>query len=410
MNESITQVKKDVASRKALKVERFNLSELLMDELLQPDEEKIVQLELSNIEQKLEKYSKRALTIINQDFLNELEEVRVKAEDLDGLKCSYIYPSLLVQNEITLIAAKPGSGKSLTMVSFSNMALISGEIDYVFYFDLDNSPVTLKERGIDKLEQRWGNRFQYFSPLQKKSGKIVKKEDIWFVIRKLLGTSLMRTTLIFDSAKNFLQSGADRDKNKDVSPLMDLFKSFRNLGATVMLLHHTNKPQSDLDELTYAGSSAWAEDSSNAFILKQNEYKKTFVFNMQKNRSGKIKDLGFVYNEDSITLTEVDLIWANETERDVNLRNEIIEYLKRSSFRPNYSQIKKELIALGHRNNDKINEVIQFGRNKFWKTIKLQENNQDIYELINSEKISGIGQISPVLDASKSIYTVEFEG
>lgn len=74
---------------------------------------------------------------------------------------------------------------------------------------------------------------------------------------------------MFDSAKNFLKSGADRDKNKDVSPLMEFFKQFRDLGATIILLHHTNKPNKDLDELTYAGSSAWEEDSSNAFFIEK---------------------------------------------------------------------------------------------------------------------------------------------
>ena len=67
--------------------------------------------------------------------------------------------------------------------------------------------------------------------------------------------------------------GSDRDKNKDVSKIMELLKDLRNNGATIIFLHHTNKPKQDIDELIYAGSSAWEEDTTNAFILKINHDK-----------------------------------------------------------------------------------------------------------------------------------------
>jgi replicative DNA helicase len=279
---------------------------------------------------------------------------------------------------------------------------LQDNINYVFYFDLDNSPTTLKKRGIDKIEQRWGERFQYHSPLQKKNGRVVKKEDIWHVITKLKTRNLKNILIVFDSAKNFLKAGADRDKNKDVSPLMDFFRILRDLGATVILLHHTNKPNKELGELTYAGSSAWEEDSSNAFLLSYNDYKKAFIFKPFKNRIGEIEETAFIYKEENHYLKKVDVEWAKETQIDETIRNEIIDFIKTSYQKPIYSQIMKHMQELGFTNKDKVNGIVQAGKGKYWKTTKVPEkNNRDIYELINKE--ARISQISP-FNSDKSYF------
>lgn len=193
---------------------------------------------------------------------------------------------------------------------------------------------------------------------------------------------------MFDSAKNFLKSGADRDKNKDVSPLMEFFKQFRDLGATIILLHHTNKSNKDLDELTYAGSSAWEEDSSNAFLLKNNEYKRTFIFIPFKKRVGELEEIAFEYKEETHSLNKVDLEWAREDEVDEAIRNEIIDFIKTSNQKPNYSQIMKYINEQGYTNKDKANAVIQNNKNKYWRTTKIPEKNfRDVYELIKYETL-----------------------
>jgi len=167
-----------------------------------------------------------------------------------------------------LFAGKPGTQKTFLALTLSRIALEKNLVDYVFYLDADNSLGTLKSRKVDKLHKQFGKRLQY-----KHYSKMNKKEMLNFV-NLAKKRDLKNTLFVFDSAKHFLEQGADRDKNKDVSKTMELFKELRNAGATVILLHHTRKSLSDLQELVYAGSTAWEEDSTNAYILTRNEYKK----------------------------------------------------------------------------------------------------------------------------------------
>jgi replicative DNA helicase len=401
MDLSVDKIKQELAYIKALKKEIDDLRGLLLDEYITQDAENVIRSEIIKLESVLSKHKVQQLGEIDQDFLNTINITKVEAIDLEDKTLVYLYDKLIVKAEITLIAAKPSSGKSLTTMALSNMSL-QNNISYVFYFDLDNSPTTLKKRGIDKIEKRWGDRFQYHSPIKKKNGRVVKKEDIWNVITKLKTRNLQNILIVFDSAKNFLKAGADRDKNKDVSPLMDFFRVLRDLGATVILLHHTNKPNKDLGELTYAGSSAWEEDSSNAFLLSYNDYKKTFIFTPFKNRIGDIEEIAFVYKEENHSLSQVEVEWAKETQLDEVIRDEIIDFIKTSHQKPIYSQIMKHMQELGFTNKDKVNAMIQAGKNKYWKTTKIPEKNfKDVYELM--ERDARISQISP-FSSDKSVF------
>ncbi|MBE3609081.1 hypothetical protein [Campylobacter californiensis] len=174
MDLSVDKIKQDLASIKALKKEMDDLRGLLLDEYITQDAENVIRSEIIKLESALSKYKVQQLGEIDQDFLNSINITRVEAIDLEDKTLVYLYENLIVKSEITLIAAKPSSGKSLTTMALSNMSL-QENMSYVFYFDLDNSPTTLKKRGIDKIEKKWGNRFQYHSPIKKKNGRVVKK-------------------------------------------------------------------------------------------------------------------------------------------------------------------------------------------------------------------------------------------
>ena len=377
MSNSISKIKKKLASARAIEEELNVLNVLLTDKYIEPEETIAIEDEISKLTAQLAPYNSKRIENITSKFIEELEEIRVVQDDLKNLSCEFLFPSFLVKNEITLIAAKPASGKSLTMSAAASMALETKAVEYVFYFDLDNSTTTLKTRGIDSLVTKWGTKFIYLSPVKKSNGQVITKASILKLLRKLQTKNLENVLLVFDSAKNFLKAGADRDKNKDVSHLMEYFKSFRDRGASVVLLHHTNKPQQDIEELTYAGSSAWAEDSSNAFILKHNEYKNVFIFTPIKNRIGELKQLAFEYQKH--TLVEIDILLAQETEE---INSEIVAFISdKDKTPPSYSQIMSHLLKLGYARN-KINLSIQNGKNRYWEEKKLVQNNRSVFSII----------------------------
>ena len=210
-------------------------------------------------------------------------------------------------------------------------------------------------------------------------------------------------------------SGGDRDKNKDVSKIMELLKDLRNNGATIIFLHHTNKPKQDIDELIYAGSSAWEEDTTNAFILKINQDKMSFVFEPFKKRVGNLFELAFTYCQNTITMKLIDLDIAKETNEDFEIRNEIIEFISNSKYEPNYSQILNYLMENGFPKM-KCNSIINNGKNKYWETKKLKQFNKTVFYLKNSENTSKVEikfdnnnlKVSQITKISGEVYFIDF--
>lgn len=319
---------------------------------------------------------------------NELEDLRslrelknideigslLKKYDLDfsqveNVNFEYLIDDLLVKNEITMIAARPAIGKSLTTFAFVNMILLNKKVSKVIYLDGDNGLTTLKERKVHIVKEKYGEKLVYIQGL--------KTSEFNLVIKNLLKSNLSDILIVFDSIKNFM-FGGDRDKNRDVSKVMEILKTLRNNGCSIIFLHHSNKPSKDIDELMYAGSSAWEEDSTNAFILKNNKDKKAFIFIPIKIRSGNLKEIGYTYCESSHILNQIDLEVAKETNEELEIRNEIIDFIANSKNEQSYSEILSHLMNNGYPKM-KSNDVLKNGKDKFWYSKKLKQFNKTVF-------------------------------
>lgn len=308
------------------------------------------------------------------DEMNSLfQKYDLNFSNVENVEFEYLIDNLLVKNEITMIAARPAIGKSLTTFAFVNMILLNNKISKVIYLDGDNSLTTLKERKVHFVKEKYGQKLIYLQGL--------KPSEFVEVIKNLEKTNLKDNLIVFDSIKNFM-FGGDRDKNRDVSKVMTILKTLRNNSASVIFLHHSNKPSKDIDELMYAGSSAWEEDSTNAFILKNNKDKKAFIFVPIKIRAGNLLESAFSYCEHSHILNHIDLDVAKETNEDIEIRDEIIDFISNSKTEPSYSQILNYLMENGYPKM-KSNDVIKTGKDKFWYSKKLKQFNKTIFSLVD---------------------------
>ena len=359
-------------AKEALNKEKQKLESLSMSQFITPEQIERLDQEIKFIDAQL--YLNNRGDYSNIQVL--LDKFDLPQERIDHSNYSYLYPSFIVKNEITMIAAKPGSGKTLVSMALSNMLLQKEAVKEVIYFDADNGLSTLKDRGVGRLKIQHGRKLRIVHDV------MTSNIQMWQIIHKLQTVNLENILIVFDSIKNFMKGG-DRDKNKDVSVIMQNLKQLRNRGATVVFLHHTNKPQADINQLQYAGSSAWEEDTSNAFILKKNEYKKSFILSPIKSRIGDLKELAFTYDSVNCHIVEMDVYLAKETQVDKQIRHEIINFIKQSTEKPIYSDIRKHLREIGYKNNDKINGVIQAGKGVYWDARKIPEQNyKDVYELV----------------------------
>ena len=92
--------------------------------------------------------------------------------------------------------------------------------------------------------------------------------------------------------------------------------------------------------------------------------------------------VAFVYNQDN-TITQVDLDYALETNDDIEIRELILNFIKNQKDKPIYSDILKYIVHAGY-NKDKANKIIQNGKNKYWKSTKIQQNNKLVFELLDN--------------------------
>lgn len=327
-------------------------------------------------------------------FNNIFDKFDIDFEKVENVKFEYLMDNFLVKNEITMISARPGTGKSLLSVAVSNMLLIYKTIDQVYYIDGDNSISTLKDRNIHYLKKQHGAKFRYFVGLG--------KSELWQIINTLKKMDLTGALVVFDSIKNFISG--DRDKNKDVSPVMEILRTLRNNGATVVFLHHQNKKQKDF-ESDYAGSSAFEEDASNAFTLKRNDDKNALILKPFKARAGDLQEMAFSYNAHNHTLTKLDLSYAKQTKEMDEMIEETIEFLKSSRNKPMWSELSKNLTDLGY-DKEKAAKIIKNNEGKLWKFERGDRNNQKLYYLIETstkskavevvfEDIANIAPITP---------------
>jgi len=368
----ISKIEAKVKQKEALKTRLQKLEQLKLSDFVTQNEIISIDTEIEAIKKELNTKTTKKLDELD----NMLNNFDLNTEKIQNTKFEYLYENFIPKNEITMFAAPPANGKSLIAVALANMFLQQNKISTVIYFDGDNGSATIKERNIHKLKENWGSKFRYFHESS------ASKQQMWQIIKQLQKTNLEDVFIVFDSIKNFM-IGGDRDKNKDVSKVIEVLQSLRARGATVLFLHHTNKPQKDT-ELIFAGSSAFAEDTGNAYILSKNEFKGTFIFKNFKARTGDLKDVAFIYNNNH-TLTEIDFLKASETQEIAEINEVIKDFIETQTQKPTYSQIMQHLQKQGYSRN-KSNQALQNGKNRYWKEEKLTQNNKSVYSIISEQK------------------------
>lgn len=305
----------------------------------------------------------------NEKFESYISSLDLDVEKIKNKKVEYLYENFIVKNDITMVVARPGTGKSLISFALCNVLLIEDKIKRVIYLDGDNSELTLKTRNIHHIKEKFENKLNYLAELSR---------TVFFqLINSLKKMDLTDCLIVFDSIKNFLVG--DRNNHKDVTALMSILKILRKNGATIIFLHHQNKLQKDFNS-EFAGSSAFTEDVALAYELKKNEDKQTYVFIPIKDRNNTSDYIAFNYNHDN-TLTKIDIDYALETNEDIEIKQEIIRFIASCKEKPKYSDILNSLIDVGF-NKDKVNKIIQIGKDKYWKATRIpRQNNKLVFEL-----------------------------
>ncbi|MBF0459110.1 MAG: AAA family ATPase [Nitrospirae bacterium] len=193
----------------------------------------------------------------------DLSRALISIRDIRGMEISqnYICDKILPAQSITLLSGAGGVGKS-TFALLLVEAIAQGNpflgcstiLRPVIYVDFENSMPTINERAkryeLDSFHV-WHTANEIQPP------RIDAKE--WELYKQLPQGAI----LIFDTLRA-CQNG-DENSSQDMQKVMSRFKELRDMGFTIILLHHTAKG----DSTRYKGSTAIQDLCDHSVVLQK---------------------------------------------------------------------------------------------------------------------------------------------
>jgi hypothetical protein len=175
----------------------------------------------------------------NADPFDVLSGLSVKREYTDMLGAEeWMYPNLIIKNQVTAIIALSGGGKSTIMFNFICPWMLKDNHDLrIMFFDVD-SPASDHQQMIETAES-YGPRFEWINPLTHSQDETIIRQMLEQAVK--LKRPMHNYLLIFDTLKKFCYL-LSKEKVRDFFKLM---RSLTSLGATVVLLGHANKYRMD---------------------------------------------------------------------------------------------------------------------------------------------------------------------
>lgn len=156
-------------------------------------------------------------------------------------KVEFLIEGFLVKQLITLIYADGGTGKSY--MAFALAKKLCKEGQRVFFIDYDNPVGVLKQRGVDRLLIESYENMNY---IQRSTLELCGFELVLKLEENAVGKAYKDCVFILDSLRDFVDINNDNRINR----LFGALKNLREAGATVIILHHSNK-----DGKNYQGSN-----------------------------------------------------------------------------------------------------------------------------------------------------------
>lgn len=260
------------------------------------------------------------------------------------VKVNYIIDEFLVQGAITLIYAPPKKGKSSFAMGLCKYLMDTTAL-YPLYLDFDNPTIALEDRGINKVIKEYDGKFDYIHPDEICMSSL---EAVNAMVRDTQENSYKDVVLFFDSVADFVDIMSD---NATMS-FMNKLKILRNAGATIILLHHTNK-----NEVGYKGSSVLRSGCDNVYALSSESATSVedyILLHSESARFGKIRDTAFSLKRESWTIEKVNY---DDVHMPYHVREFIREVKKALQKEKSLSQAKL-LEAVGKAKDDKTSRAL----------------------------------------------------
>lgn len=293
----------------------------------------------------------------------------------------YIVPDFLIKNLINIVFAPPKQGKSMFMCGLSKWIYKNTKMR-IEYYDNDNPAIALVDRGIDTLCEEQKDRFDYIlgdeleSLMRDEDTAISDMKDVLELLVKdvdSINKNYQDILFIFDSATDFCN---EMDDNS-VKGFMGKMKKLRRAGATIVILHHTNKRDPN-----FKGSGVFRSSSDVLYKLTL-EYENSdgMVYKLEKENDKarfRIKNCAFILKDNfELEMLDYDEVCISQADQ-IDIRK-IVVTLRQNKGSMQQGELLSAALDTTSANKTAISFLERYN-NKYWTFTKEGRNN--IYTLI----------------------------
>lgn len=291
--------------------------------------------------------------------LHFLRDASLQRHDFDE-KVDFLFDKMLAKRLITLFYADGGNGKSWLAFALAKHCVQRGLS--TVYCDFDNPLSVLKDRHIDENLVQAHPNLNY---IQRGKYQHSPQELLTKLDAQAIGSNFDNWVIFIDSLRNFCNVNNEQQSMATMDKLMNL----REAGATVVILHHSNK-----DGKNYQGSNNIRNSVDNMYqVIKLNDGAASKANNDQiklhlkvKKERANIHNAAYAINTRTLAITAIDEETANLSPAQKAFVQSVIASLKDGEA--NKTQL---LLAAGKSKDDKTarNWLDEFD-GKYWKSCK----------------------------------------
>ena len=251
------------------------------------------------------------------DILGYLRKIALTKEDKSkNANIKYLIEGFLPQKHILVLYGDSGSGKN--WLSSAIAKKLCKKMKEVFFLDFDNPEAVLNERNIyERIVEEPNIRYIHRSKIDH-----IPLEFIEYLNKKALGEYFKDMLFILDNLQEFI----DPKNERQAREFFGYLKNMRESGATIILLHHSNK-----DGKNYDGSAVIKRNCDilyKASYIPSSEGETRLMLELQKERA-RVQDKAFAVNEYDYSFKEIDMNEAKMSSFELSFVKNIREVLKR---------------------------------------------------------------------------------